>query len=74
MCPKKKKGNGAKLLCGGMWPGPRAAGCHVRAEQSQSLQFVSVFVCASFSLICGPNGNRQEGPKLKFTAEDRSMR
>lgn len=56
--------------CGGMWLGPRAAGCHVRAEQSQGLQFVSVFVCASFSLICGPNGNRQEGPELKFTAED----
>lgn len=65
MGPKKKKGSGAKLLCGGMWPGPTAACCHMQAEQSQGL-----FVCASFSLICGRNGNRQEGPELKFTAED----
>lgn len=77
MCPKKKKGNGAKLLCGGMWPGPRAAGCHVRAEQSRGLQFVSVFVCASFSLICGPNGNRQGRARAQVHGRrlgDRSMR
>lgn len=79
MHERKQTGSSAKLLCGGMRPGgaPRAAGRHVRAGQSRAepsrarnLQFVSMVACAcaSLGLICGPNGNRQDGTESKCTA------